>query len=162
MQRLYVNGEEIQLNLWDTAGQERFRSLTPSYTRNSDAIVIAVDATDPASDARASEWIAAIESCGSTKGVVVAVAATKTDLQNTKQNATKAKKVAEKKKFLYFETSSKTKNKSVYDMFDTISHAILAREAQTEQMMEVNLEDAVNPSITDAGCCGLIKQPQTS
>lgn len=40
---------QIRLQLWDTAGQERFRSLIPSYIRDSAAAVVVYDIT--------SEWI---------------------------------------------------------------------------------------------------------
>ncbi|KAL7983127.1 hypothetical protein Chor_010469, partial [Crotalus horridus] len=35
----------IRLQLWDTAGQERFRSLIPSYIRDSAAAVVVYDIT---------------------------------------------------------------------------------------------------------------------
>jgi len=36
---------QIRLQLWDTAGQERFRSLIPSYIRDSSVAVIVYDVT---------------------------------------------------------------------------------------------------------------------
>merc|ERR1711881_417042 len=36
----------IRLQLWDTAGQERFRSLIPSYIRDSSAAVVVYDITN--------------------------------------------------------------------------------------------------------------------
>lgn len=36
---------QIRLQLWDTAGQERFRSLIPSYIRDSAAAVVVFDIT---------------------------------------------------------------------------------------------------------------------
>ncbi|EMD45360.1 small GTPase EhRabX22, putative, partial [Entamoeba histolytica KU27] len=35
--------KSIQLQIWDTAGQERYRSLIPSYIRDSSAAVIVYD-----------------------------------------------------------------------------------------------------------------------
>ena len=35
----------VWLQLWDTAGQERFRSLIPSYIRDSAAAVVVYDIT---------------------------------------------------------------------------------------------------------------------
>ena len=35
----------VQLQLWDTAGQERFRSLIPSYIRDSTVAVVVYDIT---------------------------------------------------------------------------------------------------------------------
>lgn len=42
-QHLYLGRPKIRLQLWDTAGQERFRSLIPSYIRDSAAAVVVYD-----------------------------------------------------------------------------------------------------------------------
>jgi GTPase SAR1 family protein len=42
---MYVDNRTIRLQLWDTAGQERFRSLIPSYIRDSSVAVVVYDIT---------------------------------------------------------------------------------------------------------------------
>lgn len=42
---LHLDNKTIRLQLWDTAGQERFRSLIPSYIRDSNAAIIVYDIT---------------------------------------------------------------------------------------------------------------------
>ena len=42
---IYFDDKTIRLQLWDTAGQERFRSLIPSYIRDSSVAVIVYDIT---------------------------------------------------------------------------------------------------------------------
>ena len=37
--------KQVRLQLWDTAGQERFRSLIPSYIRDSTVAVVVYDIT---------------------------------------------------------------------------------------------------------------------
>lgn len=39
----------MRLQLWDTAGQERFRSLIPSYIRDSSVAVVVYDITSSSS-----------------------------------------------------------------------------------------------------------------
>lgn len=39
----FCHWPQIRLQLWDTAGQERFRSLIPSYIRDSAAAVVVYD-----------------------------------------------------------------------------------------------------------------------
>jgi Ras-related protein Rab-6A len=46
---MYLEDRTVRLQLWDTAGQERFRSLIPSYIRDSSVAVIVYDITDRAS-----------------------------------------------------------------------------------------------------------------
>lgn len=40
-----LDGKKIKLQIWDTAGQERFRSLIPSYIRDSSVAVVVYDIT---------------------------------------------------------------------------------------------------------------------
>ena len=40
---LYLEDRTVRLQLWDTAGQERFRSLIPSYIRDSSVAVVVFD-----------------------------------------------------------------------------------------------------------------------
>ena len=42
---MYLEDRTVRLQLWDTAGQERFRSLIPSYIRDSTVAVIVFDIT---------------------------------------------------------------------------------------------------------------------
>lgn len=42
---LYHEDKTFRLQLWDTAGQERFRSLIPSYIRDSAVAIIVYDIT---------------------------------------------------------------------------------------------------------------------
>lgn len=41
----YTPPFQVRLQLWDTAGQERFRSLIPSYIRDSTVAVVVYDIT---------------------------------------------------------------------------------------------------------------------
>ena len=55
-------GKIIKLQIWDTAGQERFRSITASYYRGSNAIMVVYDVTDPVTLKHGvSTWIKEIE-----------------------------------------------------------------------------------------------------
>lgn len=42
---MYLEDRTVRLQLWDTAGQERFRSLIPSYIRDSSVAVVVYDIT---------------------------------------------------------------------------------------------------------------------
>ena len=54
---MYLEDRTVRLQLWDTAGQERFRSLIPSYIRDSSVAVVVYDITDRASFLNTSMWI---------------------------------------------------------------------------------------------------------
>ncbi|KAB1221176.1 Ras-related protein RABC2a [Morella rubra] len=42
---LAVGGKKLKLTIWDTAGQERFRTLTSSYYRGAQGIILVYDVT---------------------------------------------------------------------------------------------------------------------
>ncbi|KAF4370956.1 hypothetical protein F8388_002849 [Cannabis sativa] len=42
---LTVDGKKLKLTIWDTAGQERFRTLTSSYYRGAQGIILVYDVT---------------------------------------------------------------------------------------------------------------------
>lgn len=46
---------------WDTAGQERFRTITTSYYRNSQGILLVYDITDKNSFNNIRQWISQIQ-----------------------------------------------------------------------------------------------------
>lgn len=52
---------EVTLQLWDTAGQEKFRSLSPSYLRNADGILLLYDISNRDSFNHMVNWLGAIE-----------------------------------------------------------------------------------------------------
>uniref|UniRef100_A0A2P2NFZ5 Ras-related protein RABC2a n=1 Tax=Rhizophora mucronata TaxID=61149 RepID=A0A2P2NFZ5_RHIMU len=45
IKHLSVGGKRLKLTIWDTAGQERFRTLTSSYYRNAQGIILVYDVT---------------------------------------------------------------------------------------------------------------------
>ncbi|GJZ26203.1 Ran GTPase, partial [Tanacetum coccineum] len=45
IKQLTVGGKKLKLTIWDTAGQERFRTLTSSYYRGAQGIILAYDVT---------------------------------------------------------------------------------------------------------------------
>ncbi|BAM41907.1 Rab GTPase [Theileria orientalis strain Shintoku] len=52
-----VNNKRIKLQIWDTAGQERFRTITSTYYRGADGIIMVYDVTDKASFEHINDWL---------------------------------------------------------------------------------------------------------
>ena len=46
-----------QLQIWDTAGQERFRTITQSYYRSANGVIMAYDITKRSSYESLSRWL---------------------------------------------------------------------------------------------------------
>merc|ERR1712147_582459 len=81
---MYLEDRTVRLQLWDTAGQERFRSLIPSYIRDSTVAVVVYDVTNINSFLDSSKWIADVRA---ERGddVVVVLVGNKTDLADRRQ-----------------------------------------------------------------------------
>jgi len=51
-----VDNRVAKLQIWDTAGQERFRTITASYYRGGDAVMLVCDVTNPESLESIPSW----------------------------------------------------------------------------------------------------------
>ena len=76
-----VDGRLVTMQLWDTAGQERFRSLIPSYIRDSSVAIVVYDVTNRESFKSTSKWV---EDVRAERGneVIIALVGNKTDLSD--------------------------------------------------------------------------------
>merc|ERR1712136_628019 len=81
---MYLEGRTVRLQLWDTAGQERFRSLIPSYIRDSTVAVVVYDITNVNSFQQTSKWIEDVRAERGTDVVIILVG-NKTDLSDKRQ-----------------------------------------------------------------------------
>jgi Ras-related protein Rab-6A len=77
---MYLEDRTVRLQLWDTAGQERFRSLIPSYIRDSAIAIVTYDVTSTTSFKAVDVWI---EDILSERGqdVVIVLVGNKVDLE---------------------------------------------------------------------------------
>jgi len=55
-----IDSTKIKLQIWDTAGQERFRTITTSYFRGAQGILLVYDVTDRRSFESIRNWISQI------------------------------------------------------------------------------------------------------
>jgi Ras-related protein Rab-1A len=74
-----VDDKLIKLQLWDTAGQERFKSITSSYYKGANAIIIVYDVTSRDSFINLDKWIDDIDKYTS-YDVIKVIIGNKTDL----------------------------------------------------------------------------------
>ena len=106
----YTNstGHKCRFKIWDTAGQERFRSLIPSYIRDSSVAVVVYDVTNRASFLNTTKWV---EDVRAERGndVVICLVGNKTDLGNDKRQVTteEGEERATKDDLLFMECSAK-------------------------------------------------------
>jgi Ras-related protein Rab-2A len=68
-----VDGQNIKLQIWDTAGQESFRSITRSFYRKADGVILMYDITARHTFENCSDWLDEIKQNSSLDIVVYLV-----------------------------------------------------------------------------------------
>jgi len=157
---MYLEDRTVRLQLWDTAGQERFRSLIPSYIRDSSVAIVVYDITNRASFLSTSKWI---DDVRSERGndVIIVLVGNKADLSDKRQvthEETAAK--AAQLNIMFMETSAKAGHnvKSLFKKIamslpgmESASNAPSAAEA-TAQKIDVSDSAAAVPEASQCQC----------
>lgn len=74
----------FQLQIWDTAGQERFRTITQSYYRSANGVIIVYDITKRSSFLSIARWVEEVRRY-SGSSVLVALVGNKADLESLRE-----------------------------------------------------------------------------
>ena len=118
------------LQIWDTAGQDRFRSLSQSYIRNGDAIILVYDITSDDTFQHVTTWMDAIHNMAK-QDVPIILVGNKTDMENERRITTEeGQKLAEKYKLLFKEVSAMTGD-GVADVFTMLTIALFDKQGIT-------------------------------
>ncbi|KAL8426642.1 hypothetical protein Efla_005899 [Eimeria flavescens] len=104
---LTVEGVRLKLAIWDTAGQERFRTLTSSYYRGAQGIILVYDVGCRDSFEHCSHWIQEAEKHGTVPGSVKMIVANKVDTPRV-VSTEEGRQLAAQLGTLFVETSAKT------------------------------------------------------
>lgn len=139
---MYLEDRTVRLQLWDTAGQERFRSLIPSYIRDSSVAVVVYDITNRASFLNTSKWI---EDVRNERGndVIIILVGNKTDLSEKRQvSVEEGEDRASKEGIMFIETSAKA-GFNIKALFRKLATALPGMETSTpaQQPAQSNLID---------------------
>jgi len=126
---MYLEDRTIRLQLWDTAGQERFRSLIPSYIRDSSVAIVVFDITNSSSFQQTSKWIDDVRTERGTDVIIVLVG-NKTDLSDKRQVSTEeGERKARELNVLFVETSAKA-GYNIKQLFRRVASALPGMEAK--------------------------------
>lgn len=124
---LYMSDKTVRLQLWDTAGQERFRSLIPSYIRDSSAAVIVYDVTKRASFLNTTKWIDDVKAERG-NSVKIVLVGNKCDLTDQVQVPTEEGEARAKElNVTFIETSAKSGAK-IRQLFTQLAEALPAKD----------------------------------
>lgn len=163
---MYLEDRTVRLQLWDTAGQERFRSLIPSYIRDSSVAVVVYDVSNKASFANTAKWV---EDVRAERGndVVICLVGNKTDLGNDKRQVSteEGEERARKDGLLFMECSAKA-GYNVKSLFRKLATALpgsadaagagangTGANAANSNLVDIKLS-AAPANVDDAKSCG--------
>lgn len=127
-----VDDGTVRLQLWDTAGQERFRSLIPSYIRDSHVAVVVFDLTSRASFDSTKRWIADVRAQRG-NDVIIVLVGNKTDLADQREvSSAEVEARASEEDIMFIETSAKD-NSNIKLLFRRLATALPSLESSTGQ-----------------------------
>ncbi|OAA46300.1 Small GTPase superfamily, Rab type [Metarhizium rileyi] len=151
---MYLEDRTVRLQLWDTAGQERFRSLIPSYIRDSSVAVVVYDISNAKSFQNTKKWI---DDVRAERGndVIIVLVGNKTDLNEKREVTTQqGEDEAKRDNLMFMETSAKLGH-NVKNLFKRIAQALPGMEgadaaAQASSQM-INVK-TTSSQPTQEGC----------
>lgn len=151
----------LQLQIWDTAGQERFRTITQSYYRSADAIVLVFDVTTVTSFNNLNEWLSEVSRYAG-NNVHRTLIGNKCDLTEREVKSELATAFATQHSMPYLETSAKN-SENIDELFRRLAQTL--RDNLSERRLKgpnqsmkaertVNLQSPRQESSGGSGCCG--------
>uniref|UniRef100_A0A672JPB3 RAB6A, member RAS oncogene family n=1 Tax=Salarias fasciatus TaxID=181472 RepID=A0A672JPB3_SALFA len=153
---MYLEDRTVSLlQLWDTAGQERFRSLIPSYIRDSAAAVVVYDITNVNSFQQTTKWIDDVRTERGSD-VIIMLVGNKTDLADKRQITTEeGEQRAKEMNVLFIETSAKT-GYNVKQLFRRVAAALpgmdTTQDKSREDMIDIKLEKPPEQPTSEGAC----------
>ncbi|KAF8321279.1 ras-domain-containing protein [Clavulina sp. PMI_390] len=102
------DGKKVKLSIWDTAGQERFRTITSSYYRGAQGIIVVYDVANRETFEALPKWMNELSTYVS-PSVVKIIVGNKVDKEYSRQvTEEEGRKFAERQGCLFVEASAKT------------------------------------------------------
>ncbi|KAI3518157.1 hypothetical protein L1887_06606 [Cichorium endivia] len=159
IKQLTVGGKRLKLTIWDTAGQERFRTLTSSYYRGAQGIILAYDVTRRDTFTNLSDvWAKEVERYSTNQDCVKMLIGNKVD-KDTERFVSKEEGMALAKELgcLFYECSAKTLE-NVHQCFEELALKIMEVPSLVEEGSTLMTRNLLKPkpedqSTTMDSCC---------
>ncbi|CAO3638249.1 unnamed protein product [Cunninghamella echinulata] len=120
-----VDGRTYKLTIWDTAGQERFRTLTSSYYRGAQGVILVYDVSSRETFDALSTWWNEVNTYCSSPDVIKMIVGNKVDKESSRVvTYQEGAELARKLQTLFVECSAKT-NFGVEEAFEELVTKII-------------------------------------
>jgi len=132
---IVLDGKNIKLQIWDTAGQDRFRTITCSYYRGAQGIMVVYDVTDRDSFDNIKNWMGEIDKYAQ-ENVIRVLIANKCDMNDKRKvSYEEGQELAKQFGVMFFETSAKSAN-NIDMAFQAIARTIMEKMATAPLKIE--------------------------
>ncbi|KAL6753226.1 small rab-related GTPase [Haematococcus lacustris] len=138
---MYLEDRTVRLQLWDTAGQERFRSLIPSYIRDSSVAIVVFDVTNRQSFLNTNRWIQEVRAERGSD-VIIFLVGNKTDLAEKRQVSIEEGDAKARELSVFFIETSAKAGLNIKALFRKIAAALPGMESigsKPEQAQEAQI-----------------------
>mmetsp|Transcript_10667 Transcript_10667/g.10780 ORF Transcript_10667/g.10780 Transcript_10667/m.10780 type:complete len:180 (-) Transcript_10667:120-659(-) len=116
-------GEDIAVKIWDTAGQERFKTITYSFYKQANGVIVTFDMTNQLSFNNVKTWLESIYQHAD-PNIVKVMVGNKLDLEDERKvSREEAKALADQHKMNYYETSAKL-NKNIDELIQYLMEQV--------------------------------------
>lgn len=158
MKTLQIDGKLIKLQIWDTAGQERFRTITQSYYRSANGVIIAYDITKKGSFESVPRWIEDVKRYAG-PNIVQCIIGNKKDMEHLREvNLSEAKAFAQHHGMVdAIETSAK-ENTNIEELFMEIAKELKKKYGGDSGIENTTSSSKIQLNSRSVGggfnCCG--------
>ncbi|MES1919295.1 Ras- protein Rab-8B [Bonamia ostreae] len=151
---IQIDGKIVKLQIWDTAGQERFRTITNTYYRDSDGIILMFDVTNRKTFENVQGWISNIKK-NAPDYISVVLIGNKIDLEEKRQVKTsEGKELAAEHNYPYIETSafnSTNVQKCFFQIANMVNEKKKSLKIEKPETLKIDDEEALNKK--SKKCC---------
>lgn len=158
MKTLQIDGKLVKLQIWDTAGQERFRTITQSYYRSANGVIMAYDITKRGSFESLTRWLDDVRRYAGSNIVQILIG-NKKDLENQREvNFVDAKQFAQQNSMIGVIESSAKDNINIDETFIKLAKELIRRyggDVSLDSMASENINLSSSKNVGSSwSCCG--------
>lgn len=142
MKTIFLDGKKIKLQIWDTAGQERFRTITQSYYRSANGVIIVYDISKRSTFLNLQRWIEEVRRYTGSNVLLILVG-NKCDLESEREvQLSEAEEMRDYvPEIMYVLETSAKENKNIDDIFICLAAELKKRHDQMASVENNDDED---------------------
>lgn len=145
-------GKIVKLQIWDTAGQDRFKTITKTYYKGANGVILTYDVTDLHSFKGIQNWMKQIDENASADVKKILIG-NKCDKENREVTYEEGLQFANEYKLPFFEASART-NKNVNEIFDHITKELIKYDLEHKrEVKNLDAKKLKNEKVSNGGCC---------